>query len=120
MMMHSDISGKATLADHSGETGWWGLGAVEGLQSEVFIEDGIPWVSRAAQADGDEVVVEAVPGAEATLLVAAGYPAGRRMRFRAPSGLSELGCPSWTQKSQRVGAGFSLVRRDRDSNSGTK
>ena len=24
------------------------------------------------------------------------------------------------QKSQRVGAGFSLVRRDRDSNSGTK
>ena len=39
---------------------------------------------------------------------------------QSPSSSSELGRWSWTQKSQRVGAGFSLVRRDRDSNSGTK
>jgi len=74
MMMHSDISAKASIADHSGEAGWWGLGAVEGLQGEVFIEDGVPWVSRAGIAKDDEVVVEAAPGAEATLLVAARVP----------------------------------------------
>ena len=37
-----------------------------------------------------------------------------------PPDTSKLGRPSWTQKSQRQRAGFSLVRRDRDSNSGTK
>ena len=37
-----------------------------------------------------------------------------------PPDSSKLGRSSWPQKSQRVGAGFWLVRRDRDSNSGTK
>ena len=45
---------------------------------------------------------------------------GRTFFAPFPSGSSELGRPSRTQKSQRVGAGFSLLRRDRDSNSGTK
>ena len=45
---------------------------------------------------------------------------GRTFFAPLPSGSSKLGRPSWTQKSQRVDAGFWLVRRDRDSNSGTK
>lgn len=71
MMMHSDISSKARLADHSGSAGMWGLGAVAGLQGEVFIEDGTPWVSRSEAGNPDAVVVDQEAEAEATLLVAA-------------------------------------------------
>ena len=71
MMMHSDISSKAKLADHSGQKGMWGLGAVAGLQGEVFIENGTPWVSHVNRDDLNDVVVESDASAEATLLVAA-------------------------------------------------
>ena len=39
---------------------------------------------------------------------------GRALFAPFPPGSSELGRPSWTQKSQRVDAGFWLVRRDRE------
>lgn len=71
MMMHADISAKAALADHSGQPGWWGLGAVAGLQGEVLIEDGTPWVSRSGSDGANAVDVAAEPAAQATLLVAA-------------------------------------------------
>ena len=71
MMMNADISPKAKLADHSGQEGMWGLGAVAGLQGEVFIENGTPWVSRVDRDDVNEVVVESDASVEATLLVAA-------------------------------------------------
>ena len=68
MMMHGDISPQARLADYSGTPGWWGLGAVAGLQGEVLIWDGQPWV---AAAEADKVALKVDPGAQATLLVAA-------------------------------------------------
>lgn len=87
MMMHGDVSAKAALGEYSGNRPWWGLGAVAGLKGEVFIGNGVPWVSQAIGPERVEVLES--PSAKATLLVAAEVPAWsshkvpRRVRSQA-------------------------------------
>ena len=91
MMKNADISPKTQLAD---------------LQGEVFIENGTPWVSRIDRDDETEVVVECDPSVEAPLFF------GLRHSPQASLG------KRFDAKKPALCAGFSLVRRDRDSNPG--
>lgn len=61
------------------QPGWYGVGALAGLDGEILIDDGVPWVARGAA----EQLVVAESGAMATLLTVAYVAAWRDVRLVA-------------------------------------